>query len=238
SGTTLTEQILASHSQVQGGGELTGIIRVAKELGKTWESRGNLAPGSDEMVAQDLRQAAARYTDMTSHLWRKRSRFTDKMPMNFLYIGVIHLLFPKARIVYCRRNPIATCLSCYQILFGTGNILYSYDLTELGQVYKIHERIMEHWLKVLPERVLEVEYEQLVERPETEINRMLEFCGLEFEPACLDFHSLDRPIATASLVQVRKPIYKTSVDHWKNYETFLEPLFNALGLNASNGDSP
>jgi hypothetical protein len=156
------------------------------------------------------------------------------MPMNFFYLGVIHLLFPKARIIYCRRNPIATCLSCYQLLFGKDNILYSYDLTELGQVYKIHEQMMEHWRKVLPGRILEVEYEQLVENPETGIKRLLEFCGLEFEPACLDFHSLNRPIATASLIQVRKPIYKDAIDHWKNYQPFLGPLIEALGINSSS----
>ena len=238
SGTTLTEQILASHSQVQGGGEMTGIIRIGKELGETWENRGSQAPGSDAMVAQDLMQAAAHYADMTSLLWRKRPRFTDKMPMNFLYIGIIQLLFPKAKIIYCRRNPIATCLSCYQILFGDGNILYSYDLAELGRSYKIHERIMAHWRKVLPGRVLEVEYEHLVEHPETEIRRMLEFCGLEFESACLDFHALNRPVATASLMQVRRPIYKESINHWKNYQPFLGPLFDALGINPASNESP
>ena len=231
SGTTLIEQILASHSQVQGGGELGSIMRVAKELGKTWESRGKHAPGSDEMVAQDLINAAAHYADMTAHLWRKHARFTDKMPMNFLYIGIIHLLFPKAKIIYCRRNPIATCLSCYQILFGMGNLPYSYDLKELGQAYKIHERIMAHWRTVLPGRILEMEYEHLVEKPETEIKRLLHFCELEFEPACLDFHTLDRAIATASLMQVRKPIYKEAVDHWKNYEPFLGQLIVALGTS-------
>jgi len=231
SGTTLTEQILASHSQVRGGGELTNIMRVAKELGKTWESRGKLAPGSDEMVAQDLADAAAHYADMTAHLWRKSPHFTDKMPMNFLYISIIHLLFPNAKIIYCRRNPIATCLSCYQILFSAGNILYSYDLSELGQIYKIHERIMAHWRSVLPGRILEMEYELLVEKPETEIKRLLNFCELEFEPACLDFYTLDRPIATASVMQVRKPIYKEAVDHWKNYQPFLGQLIDALGIN-------
>lgn len=234
SGTTLTEQMLASHSQVQGGGELPGLTRVSKDLGNTWESRGNLAPGSDEMVIQDLKQAAAHYKSMTSHLWCKRPHFTDKMPMNFFYIGVIHLLFPKAKIIYCHRNPIATCLSCYQILFGTGNLQYSYDLTELGQAYRIHEQLMEHWRKVLPKSILEVKYEQLVENPETEIKRVLEFCGLEFEPACLDFHNLNRPIATASLHQVRKPIYKDSLNNWKHYAAYLGPLFDALGLDRMN----
>lgn len=237
SGTTLTEQMLACHSQVQGGGELPGLTRVAKDLGNTWESRGTLAPGSDEMVAQDLRHAAARYMDMTSHLWRKSRHFTDKMPMNFLHIGLIHLLFPRAKIIYCRRNPAATCFSCYQILFGNGNILYSYDLTEMGKFYKMHERIMEHWRTILPGRVLETTYEDLVENPEAGIRRILTFCDLDFEPACLDFHNLKRPVATASLAQVRKPIYKNAIHHWKNYQAFLGPLFDALEISPAS-DAP
>lgn len=237
SGTTLTEQMLASHSQVQGGGELPGITRVAKDLGNTWESRGTLAPGSDEMVAQDLRHAAARYMDMTSHLWRKSPRFTDKMPMNFLHIGLIHLLFPRAKIIYCRRNSVANCFSCFQILFGKGNILYSYDLTEMGRFYRIHEQIMKYWRTILPGRILETTYEDLVENPEAGIRRILTFCDLDFEPACLDFHNLKRPIATASLAQVRKPIYKNAIHHWKNYQAFLGPLFDALEITPAS-DAP
>lgn len=230
SGTTLTEQILASHSKVQGGGELFHIYNIAKRLGATWESRGSSAPGDDATVVNDLIQASGRYQDATAHLWRKKPRFTDKMPLNFLYIGVIHFLFPKASIIYCRRNPAAACFSCFQQLFTPGSLLFSYDLTELGRFYKLHERMMEHWKKVLPGYILEVEYETLVERPEPEVERILKYCNLEFEPACLDFHTLNRPIATASVMQVRKPVYKSSIDHWRNYEPFLGPLLETLKL--------
>ncbi|MGA9851779.1 MAG: sulfotransferase [Gammaproteobacteria bacterium] len=233
SGTTLIEQILASHSNVRGGGELECMGIISTELGETWGGRGDMAPGSDETVAKDLSLSATRYAEMTAHLWRNGARFTDKMPMNYLYIGVIDLLFPKANIIYCRRNPVATCFSCYQHLFNAGNIPYSYDLTELGQYYKIHEKIMHHWKSILPSRILEVKYETLIRNIEEEIRRILTFCGLDYESACLDFHNLNRPIKTASLMQVRKPVYKEAVDHWKNYQLFLKPLLDALGTDHS-----
>lgn len=230
SGTTLTEQMLASHSHVRGGGELACIIKLSKDLGETWESRGAVAPGTDEMVAQDLAQAASRYTQLTAHLWQLRPRFTDKMPINLFYIGIIELLFPKAHIIYCRRNPVATCFSCYQHLFAAKNMPFSYDLKEMGQFYRLHEHMMVHWRAVLPGRVLEVDYEQLVEDPETGVRRMLDFCGLDFEPACLNFHALNRPIGTASVIQVRQPVYREAANHWQRYTPFLGPLFETLDL--------
>lgn len=229
SGTTLTEQILSSHSQVRGGGELLCMVHIAKQLGETWENRGDAALGDDAAVISDLMQAAARYRKMSAHVAGNAPRFTDKLPTNFFYIGIIHLLFPKASIIYCRRNPMATCFSCFQ-----NNILmpadgsFTHDLTDLGRFYKLHERMMAHWRKALPGRILQVEYEDLVEDPKTGIRRLLDFCGLEFEQQCLDFHSLERPVATASVMQVRKPLYKGAIEHWKNYAAFLGPLFDAL----------
>ncbi|MGA9855832.1 MAG: sulfotransferase, partial [Gammaproteobacteria bacterium] len=144
SGTTLTEQILASHSQVQGGGELPYLIKLVSEMGDVWGSRGDAAPGDDATVAQDLAQTAERYAGLTAYFWQKRARFTDKLPMNFLAIGPIHLLFPNATIIYCKRQPMATCFSCYQYHFAHRNLLYSYNMAELGHMYRLHERIMEH----------------------------------------------------------------------------------------------
>lgn len=236
SGTTLIEQILASHSRVQGGGELPYIIRLAAELGDVWGSRGDTAPGDEATVSEDLNRTAERYAKLTQHLWCRKPRFTDKLPMNFLAIGPIHLLFPKAHIVYCRRHPMATCFSCYQNLFTDKNLLYSYDLTELGHFYRLHERIMEHWRTVLPGRVLEIEYESFIDNPESGVRRLLDFCSLSFELECLEFHTLNRPVATASSMQVRKPIYKTSVAHWKHYEPFLGPLSDALGVSQTKRD--
>ena len=233
SGTTLTEQIIASHSQVQGGGELVFMTRLSKQLGETWESRGSAAPGDDATVANDLVQAASYYRDMTEHLWRKKPRFTDKMPTNFLYLGVIQLLFPKASIIYCRRDAAATCFSCLQNYFTPGNVRFSYDLVELGRFYNLHSKIMLYWQKILPGRILEVQYENLVENTEAGVRRILDFCGLEFEPGCLDFHTLKRAVATASFMQVRKPVYKSSIEHWKHYEQFLGPLLETLKLESS-----
>ncbi|MGB9429460.1 MAG: sulfotransferase [Gammaproteobacteria bacterium] len=229
SGTTLVEQILASHSQVRGGGELPYLIKLAADLGDIWGSRGAAAPGDEATIAGDLTRVAQRYAKLTEHLWRRQLRFTDKLPMNFLAVGPIHLIFPKATIIYCRRAPAANCFSCYQYLFTDKNLLYSYDLSELGQFYKLHERIMDHWRAVLPGRMLEIEYERFIDGPEQGVRELLGFCNLPFEPGCLQFHALNRPIATASSMQVRKPIYKTSLDHWKNYQSFLEPLLVALG---------
>lgn len=232
SGTTLLEQILASHSRVRGGGELPYLIKLVADMGDVWGSRGDFAPGDDNTVTQDLTQTAGRYAKLTAHLWQRWPRFTDKLPMNFLAIGPIHLLFPKATIIYCRRHPMATCFSCYQYLFTDKNLLYSYNLTELGHFYKLHERIVEHWRTVLPGRVQEIEYESFVGNPEEGIRNLLELCNLEFEQACLDFYVSKRPVATASSMQVRKPIYKSSINHWENYAPFLGPLRTALAINS------
>ncbi len=232
SGTTLTEQIVASHSQVEPGNELAFITMIAKDLGNTWESRGAAAPGDDATVADDLNKAAQRYADYTAALWRGKPHITDKMPMNFYYIGIIHFLFPKAKILYTRRNPPANCFSCMENLFGHGNLQFSYDQVEMGLYYKMHERMMAHWNKVLPERFLTVQYEELVQDHEKQVRRILDFCGLEFEPACLEFHTLKRAVPTASFAQVRRPIYKSSLDHWKNYAPHLGPLLETLGMKS------
>ena len=228
SGTTLTEQIIASHSLVQPGNELFFMTMISRELGETWESRGAAAPGDDATVADDLNKAAARYGKLTEDIWKGSPHITDKMPMNFFYVGMIHLLFPKAKIIYCRRNALATCLSCLQNLFAHGNLQFSYDQVELGREYNLHERMVAHWQKVLPGRILTVQYEDLVQDNENQVRRILDFCGLKFEPACLDFHTLKRAVPTASFAQVRQPIYTSSLDYWKNYEPYLGPLIETL----------
>jgi tetratricopeptide (TPR) repeat protein len=227
SGTTLVEQMLAAHSAIRGGGELTYVGRLAIELGKTWQARGDSAPGDDATVADDLRKAANRYAGLTADLHRRYPRFTDKMPQNFLYIGLIQLLFPKSTIIHCQRDPVATCFSCYQKRFTAGNY-FSFDLGNLGQYYGSYERIMRHWHQVLPDKILDVRYEDMVADPEKGIRRILEFCKLEFEPGCLNFQSVKRAVATASNAQVRKPIYKSSIEHWRHYKQHLGPLFASL----------
>lgn len=227
SGTTLLEQMLAGHSKVKGGGELSYVGRIARDLGRTWESRGDQAPGDDLSVFADLKKAAERYAELTANLRYRHPRFTDKLPENFLYVGLIHLLFPKSTIVHCRRDPVATCFSCYQRRFGTGNH-FTFSLPELGQYYGSYLRLMQHWNTVLPGRILEVQYEDTVADPEKAIRRVLDFCGLEYEPACLDFHNVKRAVSTSSNVQVRKPIYKSSLQHWHHYERHLGPLLESL----------
>ena len=236
SGTTLTEQIIASHSKVQPGNELFFMTMISRDLGTLWESRGDAAPGDDATVADDLNKAAQRYADYTADLWKDSPHITDKMPMNFFYVGIIHFLFPKAKIIYTKRNPPANCFSCMENLFGHGNLQFSYDQVEMGKYYKLHERMMAHWNKVLPGRVLTVQYEELVQDHEKQVKRILEFCGLDFEPACLEFHTLKRAVPTASFAQVRKPIYTSSLDHWKNYEPYLGPLLETLGMKSTQAD--
>ena len=233
SGTTLTEQIVASHSKVQPGNELFFMTMLCRDLGNLWESRGDAAPGDDATVADDINKAAQRYAEYTADLWKGGPHITDKMPMNFFYVGMIHFMFPKAKIIYCRRNPAANCFSCMENFFGNGNLQFSYDQVEMGLYYKMHERMMAHWNKVLPGRFLTVQYEELVQDHESQVRRILDFCGLEFEPACLDFHTLKRAVPTASFSQVRQPIYTSSLEHWKNYEPYLGPLLETLGVKPS-----
>ena len=229
SGTTLTEQILASHSQVASGGELDSMIEISRQVGEIWGARGAASPGSVEQVQADLRRAVDIYAQKSSSLRGRKPYFTDKMPGNFMFIGLIHLMFPRARIIHCRRDPVDTCLSCYQRLFTT-HVPYSFDLTELGRYYRLYERLMTHWHAVLPAgRILDVDYEMTVDDPERSVRRLLDFCGLPFEPACLAFHETQRAVTTASATQVRKPLYKTSVQRWKKYAAHLEPLLQALG---------
>jgi len=231
SGTTLLEQMLAGHSQVRAGGELPYMAEIARGMGIVWGERGEASPGSDEQVAADLRQAIDDYTRESQALQGKQPHFSDKLPGNFMFIGLIHLMFPAARIIHCRRDPVDTCLSNYQRQFSS-YLPFTYNLTELGQYHRLYQRLMRHWHAVLPAgRILDVDYESVVASPEAELRKVLNFCGLGFEPACLDFQNVSRGISTASAVQVRSPLYETSVHRWKKYAAHLGPLLLALGLD-------
>lgn len=228
SGSTLVEQMLAAHPDVQAGGELPHLPIICEEVGEIWGTRGVASPGSDAEVIADLTRAAEQYAKLTEHLLRYHPRFTDKLPGNFLLTGMIHLMFPSATIIHTRREPFDTCLSCYEHLFAS-ELAYTYDLTELGQVYRLYEEIMEHWHAVLPAgRILDVTYEDMVAAPEPGLRRILDHCGLSFNQACLDFHEVKRAVATASATQVRKPIYQSAVGRWRSYRDQLQPLANAL----------
>ncbi|MHB8816323.1 MAG: tetratricopeptide repeat-containing sulfotransferase family protein [Steroidobacteraceae bacterium] len=231
SGSTLIEQILASHSAVEGTMELPDLPAMVKAL-RGRPSRGNPASYLEVLAELDPSQFAQlgeEYLRRT-RLQRKTAKpyFIDKQPNNYLHVGLIQLMFPNARIIDARRHPMATCFSAYKQHFAFGQA-FSYDLAALGRYYGDYVRLMRHVDAVLPGRVHRVYYEQMVEDSEREIRRLLEYCGLDFEPACLTFWQTERSVRTASSEQVRQPIFTGSVEHWRHFERWLEPLKVALG---------
>ncbi|MDR3513923.1 MAG: sulfotransferase [Caulobacteraceae bacterium] len=231
SGSTLIEQILASHSQVEGTMELPDIIAMAKRLGGRGPRDADSAyPGVlAELDAGELAALGQEFLDRT-RVQRKLGRpfFIDKMPNNFAHVGMIHLILPNARIIDARRHPLGCCFSGFKQHFARGQA-FSYDLTDIGRYYADYVELMAHFDAVLPGRVHRVIYERMVAEPEAEVRRLLDYCGLPFEPACLRFYENDRAVRTASSEQVRRPIFADGVDHWRNYEPWLGPLKDALG---------
>ena len=231
SGSTLLEQVLASHSQVEGTRELPDIPAIAFELmsranpQRRWAYPQPVAA----LERQDIDALAARYLARTqAHRALGKPRFVDKMLGNFGHIGLIQLLFPKAAIIDARRHPLGCGFSCYKQLFARG-LAYSYDLRDIGRYYRDYAELMEHFDAVLPGRVHRVYYEQLVADPQRELKRLLEYCALPFEAQCLQFHENRRIVQTISSEQVRRPIYADSVDQWRHFEPWLGPLKEALG---------
>jgi tetratricopeptide (TPR) repeat protein len=238
SGTTLIEQILASHAKVFGAGELNEFLNAVDRLNSSNEVADHFPEVVSSMGDDQLRQVGASYVSAISALAPKADRVIDKMPMNFLFAGLIHLALPHARIIHARRDPLDTCLSCFSKLF-TDRHLYSYDLGELGRYYRAYELLMEHWRRVLPPGVmLEVEYERLTADLEGEARRIIIHCGLQWDPACLSFHETERLVRTASAVQVRQPIYRSSIGRWRAYEHLLGPLIDALGIDVAGNSGP
>lgn len=221
SGTSLVEQILASHPEVYGAGELNFISVIAAELGYG-NGNGAFAPDPEA-----LRTLSRRYLDVIAEHTGGARFFTDKMPHNFLYLGLIALLFPHARILHTRRDPLDTCLSCYFQNFS-GTHQYTRDLGRLGRHYRNYERLMDHWRR-LGVPFLDVEYEALVGDPEAVSRRMLDYCGLDWNEACLRYYESGRVSDSASYNQVNKPVYTTSVGRWRHYADHLAPLREALG---------
>jgi len=228
SGTTLVEQILSSHPEVWGGGELTElgniVVSLPSELGDNEGYPSCLA----RITSKALDGQAMRYLRYLSDISpAETSVVVDKMPDNFRFLGFIQLLFPDARIIHCKRDPIDTCLSGYFQYFSGGH-LYSYDLQNIGMYYRMYERLMEHWDNVLDIPILEVQYEELVQHQESISRSMLEFCGLEWSSRCLQYFKETRNVVTASYDQVRQPVYSRSVGRWKHYEKYLKPLHEGL----------
>jgi tetratricopeptide (TPR) repeat protein len=230
SGSTLVEQILASHSQVFGAGELADLDDSIDTVARL--NNGSYPQMVVRMSSEQLRQLGMKYVDRIRARAPAAARIVDKMPANFVSIGLIHLALPNARIIHTSRDPVDTCLSCFSLLFAGGHP-YSYDLAELGRYYRGYHRLMQHWRAVLPAGVmLEVRYEDVVTDLSGQARAMVRHCGLEWEEACLSFHKTRRPIQTASMYQVRQPIYRTSVGRWHRYQDLLQPLLHALDLDS------
>jgi len=222
SGTSLTEQILASHSRVVGAGELKEVSQI---IG--WLGRAHNYP--TELSQNALKEAATGYLKYIGKIGRGAARVTDKMPGNFMHVGLITRMFPKARIIHCRRDPMDNCLSCFAQNFRADGLGWSTDLVDLGHQYCQYRRIMAHWRDALPAgRMLEIDYEDTVADLEGQARKLVEFCGLDWEDACLEFHKTKRAVSTASREQVRNPIYTSSVGRWKRYGEGVTPLVESL----------
>ncbi|HYK99672.1 MAG TPA: sulfotransferase [Steroidobacteraceae bacterium] len=230
SGSTLIEQILASHSQVEGTHELADIPRFVHELQGRDPDLDN--PRYPEVLAGLPRAAfaalASRYLEDTRVYRSGKPRFIDKMPNNFRHIGLIHLMFPNAKIIDSRREPLAGCFSLYKQLFARGQE-FAYSIPDIARYYRTYLELMEHWERVLPGRVLRVHHEDVVDDLEGSVRRILGHCGLPFEPACLTFHRTERSIRTASSEQVRQPIFREGLEQWRHFEPWLGSLREALG---------
>jgi len=230
-GSTLLEQILASHPDVEGTGERPDVIAIVQELaGRREQPDGADYPGVLASLAPEaFRQLGERYLAST-RVQRRAGRplFVDKMPNNFAHVGLIHTMLPNARIVDVRRHPLACCFSNFKQLFARGQH-FSYDLDDVGRYYRDYVELMAHFDEVLPGRVHRVFYERLVDDMEAEVRGLLDHCGLPFDERCLRFHENERGVGTASSEQVRQPLYRGGIDHWRHFELWLDPLKEALG---------
>ncbi len=236
SGTTLAEQMLASHPAVNGPGELLEMDRLAGTLPqrlRTSEPYPECLVRLDAATAADL---AEEYLKALRGYGGNALRVVDKLPFNFLRLGLIAVLFPRARIIHCVRDPADTCCSCFFQYFASPHP-FTYDLHHLGHYYREYERLMVHWKRVLPVPIFELPYEELTADPEGMGRRMLAFCGLEWDERCLHFHETERVVRTVSGLQVRQGIYRSSVGRWKRYEAHLQPLLEALGRKTPAGAS-
>jgi tetratricopeptide (TPR) repeat protein len=228
-GSTLLEQILASHSRVEGTLELPDIPRfVAEMLGRNPEGREPRYPAIlADMQPEEFRRLGETYLADTLPYRQGKPHFVDKMPNNFRHIGLIHLILPNARIVDARREPMACCFSNFKQLFASGQE-FTYSIDDISRYYRSYLELMGHWDRVLPGKVLRVDYEDVVADLETNVRRLLDFCGLTFEPRCLEFYKTERSIRTASSEQVRQPINREGMDQWRHFEPWLGPLRQAL----------
>lgn len=222
SGTSLVEQILASHQDVFGAGELPDFQRAALALAKRQYPDGlvNVAPS-------EIGEFAAQYLDVLRDRTASAPRVTDKLPANFLYIGLIYAAFPRARVIHCVRDALDTCLSCFRKSFASAH-RYTYDLRELGRYYRAYARLMDHWQCLFPGRMFELRYETVIGESESTIRSLIRYCGLDWDETCMRFYETERPVQTASAAQVRRPLYTDSIGAWRRYADHLKPLREAL----------
>ncbi len=238
SGSTLVEQILSSHPDVYGAGEVKYLARALGQLRDRFPSLPKYPDMMAKITPAQLGITAKNYQQALSQGAGDAKRITDKLLTNYFFLGLINLLFPKAKVIHTQRDPVDTCLSGFTKLFKD-DMPHSYDLAELGRYYGKYRELMEHWEKVLPEGFMTtVVYEDVVADTEKEARRLIEFLGLPWNEKCVDFHKSDRPVKTASVAQVRKPIYKTSVQRWKKYGAGLQPLVDAVGGKSAEKQPP
>jgi tetratricopeptide (TPR) repeat protein len=235
SGSTLIEQILASHAQAEATHELPEGGRLIKFIDRRRVGRGHYPEAVTSFSAEEFAALGKRYDEETRRYRSGAPYFIDKMPNNFANLGLLSLILPNARFINAMRDPIDTCLSCYKQLFARGQS-FTYDLDDLGNYYLEYRRMMDHWHAIMPGRILDVQYENVVSDLETEVRRLLDYCGLPWDDACLDFHNTKRAIRTASSEQVRQPIYSDAVNHWKKFGNSLNPLIEILTPVLGNGD--
>ncbi len=237
-GTTLVERIMASHTDVFSAGELNNFTALMMTIIKKQSESQGLS--RDKLVAMsaklDFKQLGERYIESTRPFTGHTPRFIDKLPLNYLYVGLIHLALPQAKIIHLRRDPVDTCYAIYKQLFVDA-YPFSYDLEELGRYYVAYHHLMDHWHTVLPGVVYTVDYEKIVSDIEGESRKLLEFCELDWQAKCLKFHENKDASMTASTVQVRQPVYQSSVGKWRNYEQQMQPVVDILqqaGINITD----
>jgi len=228
SGSTLVEQVLASHSCIEGTMELPHILRFVRELDHDGGAADTYPESVTGLSKQRLEDLGARYIKETRIYRSDRPRFIDKMPNNFSHVGLLQLILPNATIIDVRRNPMDACFSAYKQHFAQGQA-FTYDLEDLGRYYRSYIELMDHWDRTLPGKVFHLAYEDLVKNTETVVRQLIAHCGLEFEPSCLRFHETQRSVRTASSEQVRVPMYDSSIGYWRHFETELTPLRRSLG---------
>ena len=221
SGSTLIEQILASHSQVEGTQELPTLTRLVSLIGRYQRDRKQYPYAVRDLKPRNFRAYGRQYLEeAAAYRFTDKPHFTDKLPNNFSHVGLIHLILPNAKVINARRHPFDSCLGAYKQLFGKGQH-FTYDMSELADYYRKYHETMQHWHRVLPGKVLDVHYEETVTDLETQVRRILAHCGLPFEEGCVRFHETDRPVKTASSEQVRQPIYTGALGYWRRYDRHL-----------------